>query len=360
MMYICLLAVLLLQVMLPSCSCAKKSNRMILRNTMKDFSKLHIKSNDYVRGNRADVSILHEIVIAIPQKNIEHLKELLLQVSDHRSDKYGKYLTYDEIGTLVSNHHATEEVQYWLEKNGATIKSICDHGEFITAEATIGVWENIFDTKFHEYNPVDKSNQQDSDGESSMNVYRKSIYRALSYSLPESVSQHVESIFRLTSIPPTAFTAPISAPLDNNVDSETIINHKKKSTDRPDRKRSDDKLNFKIAAVKSTSADSVVADSELLDAVAAGTFITPEIIRAMYNVTGDGNGFGSQAVYEAVGNTYVPSDLTYFQNYFGVQNTNVSQSYGETPNYSNCLHSSRFKIIYLIRRNVYNLSCCNP
>lgn len=359
------------------CHSTKKTNKMILRNSMEDFSKLHIKATDYIKGNRANPDILHEIIISIPQKNQETLVKLLHEVSDHTSPKYGNYLSFDEIGELVSNPQSTAAVQNWLESNDVSVVSVTDHGEYITAVATIGVWEKLFDAKFHEFQHSDSSTFHSESDSGKSNIIRPKqniLYRALSYSLPENMNNHVESIFRLTSVPPIVFNSPVMAPLDENalkgylknisafvdisnpdqtasisipIDPDLLESKVKRQlryTKAPVTSKitpSEPEIPLSLSSTSennSTSTDSVqiIPLDDSMDSIKFGTAVFPEILKVMYNITGNGDNVGSQAIYETVGNTFLPSDLPMFQNYFGVQNVNVSNYYGDPPDSTVC------------------------
>uniref|UniRef100_A0A8B9KFI0 Tripeptidyl-peptidase 1 n=1 Tax=Astyanax mexicanus TaxID=7994 RepID=A0A8B9KFI0_ASTMX len=62
-----------------------------------------------------------ELTFALKQQNIERLKEQLELVSDPDSQQYGKFLSLEEVSSLVGPSPLTEKVvQNWLQSHGVT------------------------------------------------------------------------------------------------------------------------------------------------------------------------------------------------------------------------------------------------
>lgn len=119
-------------------------------------SSLFRLRDDFVRGNAADTSIVHEVIIAVKQKNLDAIEKTLYEVSDPTNPKYGKFLTRAQIGELTENREATLQIQAYLAANGATIVKTTPFGEYITAKAPIGVWQTLFATTFYDFEHVEK------------------------------------------------------------------------------------------------------------------------------------------------------------------------------------------------------------
>lgn len=297
--------------------------KLLLRGTIKENSRY------YKRSMRSDPNTLHEIVIAIPQNNIDKLTELLEEVSNVNSPYYGAYLNYLEIGQLTSNMESTDLVLTWLDMNEVNVVSVTDHGEYITAVACIHIWERLFNTKFHQYEFVKQNHKR-------LDLHVEPlplINRALSCFLPEKLNNHITSIFNLFTIPPVMFSTSNKEPINPGT-------------------------GFSVGSV----IDPIVHENAFLnkDVLNSGMYVYPEILQGMYNISGDGNGFGSQAVYEALGNTYAPSDLTYFQEYFNLTVQNVSNVFGILPNdnicHSNLTHEYVLSNCYAVVNNLFFLS----
>jgi len=166
------------------CTLVGKSSGFVQMATHDSYSKL--REAKYVKDKRADRSNTHKVIFAVRQRNMEVVKEMLLQVSDPSSEQYGKYLSRDEIGNLTSNKEATLEVLKHLKHIGAKVVSTSIHGEYISAEAPIGVWEATFDTIFHSFNHTQSG---------------QSVLRAEQYSLPNKLVEHVSAVFHTVQFP---------------------------------------------------------------------------------------------------------------------------------------------------------------
>jgi hypothetical protein len=64
----------------------------------------------------------HELVFAVHQLNIDVLERELLERSTPGSPKYQKWLTFDQVGKLVTNQAAFEAVKTWLTVNNIEVK----------------------------------------------------------------------------------------------------------------------------------------------------------------------------------------------------------------------------------------------
>ena len=93
---------------------------------------------------------VHEIVFAIPQQGLEQIEKILHEVSDPKSESYGAYLTFEEVGKIVSNPEATAAVKTWLEQSGVDRVSPTVHGEYITAAAPMDKWNELLHADFQQ------------------------------------------------------------------------------------------------------------------------------------------------------------------------------------------------------------------
>jgi len=80
------------------------------------------------------------LTFAVKQRNVKLLEEVLLQVSDPSSPRYGQHLSMEQVHRLVAP--AAESVQAvlsWLQSAGVNV-SECKHSpnsDFITATVTV-------------------------------------------------------------------------------------------------------------------------------------------------------------------------------------------------------------------------------
>jgi hypothetical protein len=112
-----------------------KSNSHFFKETAAGLSL----RSDLVKENRVSPDVMHKVVFAIKQKNIDELTRILEDVSDPSSLNYGKHKTRQEITDLTSNPTSRTEVLAFLTLSGATYLSETVSGEYITASAPIKV-----------------------------------------------------------------------------------------------------------------------------------------------------------------------------------------------------------------------------
>lgn len=244
---------------------------MILRERM----NLQVR-NDYKIIGDAELSHIHEIMISIHQENIKQIENLLNIISNITDSKYTNYLSFEDIGNMIHNKIASEEVISWLIKNNAEIVDVTQYGEFITTRASISTWQTLFNTTFYMFQSKNKM-------VSSSSSPIQTIIRAMSYSLPIHIDQHIYTILNMVNFPP------IMIPL-HQVQYIGVLN-------------------------QSNSQQYEFYDQypELIDKT-----VTPAFIKSIYNIAATGNGFGSQGIYSGNGFGYSKSDLKRFQSFFKV------------------------------------------
>jgi subtilase family serine protease len=66
----------------------------------------------------------HELVFAVHQLNVDVLERELLERSTPGSPKYQKWLTFDQVGKLVTNQAAFEAVKTWLTLNNIEVVTV--------------------------------------------------------------------------------------------------------------------------------------------------------------------------------------------------------------------------------------------
>eukprot|EP00981_Chlorochromonas_danica_P014871 scaffold9318_cov183-Ochromonas_danica.AAC.1 len=97
---------------------------------------------------------LHRVIFAIKQQNIESLKTLLHEVSDINHPNYGRHLSRQAVGEFTQNPLATSVLLDYLDRFNCQITHRSLYDEYIEVEASISVWEEVFDTRFHAYLPA--------------------------------------------------------------------------------------------------------------------------------------------------------------------------------------------------------------
>ena len=153
-----------------------------------------IPRDTFRQVSRADATAKHELVFAVPQMNLSLIESMLMERSSPDNALYQQWLSFDEIGSLVRNTASAEAVRNWLMLCDVDITWISRHSTYIKAVATIGEWEKMLDTIFYEWEDVSKRG--------SFTKKDRMIHRALSFSLPIYIKDHVSAVFNTVQTPP--------------------------------------------------------------------------------------------------------------------------------------------------------------
>jgi len=130
----------------------------------------------------------HDIVFAVRQ-NVEILERELLEVSTPGNPRFRQHLTFEEVGALAQSRPRSDRVKQWVDENvaGARIIKQSPRGEYIRVRATVGSWEKVLNTSFHNWNSQ---------------VLGRNTLRCESYSLPSTISDDVHSLLGAADFPP--------------------------------------------------------------------------------------------------------------------------------------------------------------
>ena len=151
----------------------------------------YLRRPDLSLKGRALPTALHDCIFAIKLRNIDKIEEILDEVSDSTSPRYGQHLSRREVGALTENRAGSTAVRDFLRGQNIEIIEETVYGEYITARAPIRSWENIFSSEFYEVSRgVDDSGNR-----------RPAVARALSYFIPESLQEHVDTVFNTVQMP---------------------------------------------------------------------------------------------------------------------------------------------------------------
>lgn len=247
-----------------------------LQTTMMEKSLYHLR-DDYKLGAKAPVETYHEVVFSVKQKNLDKLESLFYEVSDPQNkEKYGKFLSRKEVAALTANEEAAAAVTKFLLENGLTITKKSPYGEYISARGRVGQLEKLFNTQFFSFqseNPKDKP-----------------VVRALEYSLPVELVEHVSTVFNTVHLPPRT-------PLR--------LSPVLKSENKPGK---------------------------------AGS-INPALLNSYYHIitTNVGPSLASQSLFESLGQYYSPADLAQFEKEQGVPQQSVAYDIGGYESDDECV-----------------------
>ena len=144
----------------------------------------HVASGRGMRGwtpfKPSDPNQMLELVFAVKQTNLNFLEEILLEVSDPTSERYGKHLSNRAVHQLVAplpEHVKT--VMEFLKLHNVEPEALTMNSDFIGAKVPVSVAEQILDCEYYEYKHIA--------GGSNVN-------RCDQYSLPEDVAEAVDFV----------------------------------------------------------------------------------------------------------------------------------------------------------------------
>jgi tripeptidyl-peptidase-1 len=218
-----------------------------------------------VKGARASAHQKHRVEIFIKQRNMDKLHDVLMRVSDPSHADYGKHWSRDEIFAMTGNAGGSREVSRYLEAHGARVVGRAAYEESLTVEASIGVWEKLLATEFHEFHHEDWS------------VTGEKMVRSLEYSLPSELHEHVEHVFHVSDFPPKVHGDPV------------------------------------IQNVRSP-----MSYTSPLGTIYNG-YVTPAFLNQLYNIASNtGSALTKQAIFASLGQYFSPNDLSRFQSLMGI------------------------------------------
>ncbi|MCJ8736976.1 hypothetical protein PDJAM_G00018590 [Pangasius djambal] len=121
-----------------------------------------------------------ELTFALRQQNVDRLEKLLQLVSDPDSQQYGKFLTLEEVASLIRPSQLTEKAVWtWLQGHGIRNCRTVLTRDFLQCTMTAKVAETLLPgTEFHRYKRGDQT------------VMRSSSH----YSVHEDVSEHLDFV----------------------------------------------------------------------------------------------------------------------------------------------------------------------
>jgi tripeptidyl-peptidase I len=145
--------------------------------------------SDLLWSDRVHGATIHEVVFVIRQRNMEELTGLLHDVSNPDSPNYGQHLTQEKVTSMTINPESRDVVLSYLTSVGSKVKSVTRGGDFIIAEASVAVWEEVFKAEFFTLQQTLPSGQT------------HEVIRADGYSIPSELHTHVESVLNILEIP---------------------------------------------------------------------------------------------------------------------------------------------------------------
>jgi len=166
------------------------NTRKHVRNVTESTSSLRKaapRHGGWKKMDRAPSDMLHKVLFAVKEQNMDQLEELLLDRSSPHSPNYGKWLSGDEVRQLTMNKKAVQKVTQSLVQAGAQILRTSLGGEFVTAVATIQIWEQLLQCEFYLH---ERSGQEGT------------YIAADAYSVPSHLRGHLQGALRVLEVSP--------------------------------------------------------------------------------------------------------------------------------------------------------------
>jgi hypothetical protein len=119
-----------------------------------------------------------------------------------------KHYTRDEVASITANPEGTAAVVDFMESHRTMIHTYDTgpHGEYIRAKATLGTWKEILQADFREFDIF--QDVISPDGLTKDTKLINTVNRALSYSLPRFLADHVETVHNTVQILPRRSLSP--------------------------------------------------------------------------------------------------------------------------------------------------------
>lgn len=130
---------------------------------------------------------IHSVVVGVKQLNLDKIEKILHEVSDPFSSQYGNHMSRDEVGKLTLNTEALHILKEYFAIHDISITQETLYGEYITVEAPVSKFEQIFSTKFYNFHHKDDTSI--------------SVIRALDFTIHDSILPHVSAVFNVVGFP---------------------------------------------------------------------------------------------------------------------------------------------------------------
>ncbi|KAI4141846.1 MAG: hypothetical protein LQ340_007523 [Diploschistes diacapsis] len=251
--------------------------------------KREVTSSRWVKRDRLPSDARLPIRIGLSQSNLDQAHKYLMDVSDPKSKNYAKHWTQEEvIAKFAPSKEAVEATREWLVKSGISGHRIShsDNRGWLAFDATTKEMEDLLDTEFHAYDHETQGSTVGCD----------------EYSLPNHVRRHVDFVSPGIKLAPSGGSAKRNAKRNEK---RGVRQNLRKDTGR------------KGSASYSVSP---IPNSNTTDLSTCDKIITPECIRALYDVppANLSDPSNSMGIFET-GAAYAQKDMDLFYSRYAPQ-----------------------------------------
>ena len=174
---------------------------------------------DFAKRNRCAGYLTHEVFIAVKQKNLDILEEEVLQRSTPGSPLYQQLMTRSEVDAMKSNPEGGDAVAQFLIEHNVEITWSSRNKDYMKATATIAHWEHMLNTEFYMWEDL-----KDGDETNGVVGIPYHVPRAMRYSIPSEISEHIHAFTGVTNLPPPLSPGNIRSKNPIVVDTSTSVN----------------------------------------------------------------------------------------------------------------------------------------
>jgi tripeptidyl-peptidase-1 len=270
---------------------------------------------------RAPSAHMHDVIFAVRQNNLKKVSELLLDISDPSSDRYGNYLTREEVGALTSNPSGRDALLKYLRDFGVTVISETLYGEYIVARAPVSMWEGIFGTTFNMYVQHDHETGRE-----------LIVVRTEQYSLPRSLLEHVDAVFNTVQ-------QAISPSISQLRKAKRTLSEATEETTTEGPEKVENTLTQKTRRALAADATKKRMKEQRIRPPLITAVTNPDVLARGYNIPSlEGNPLATQAVFESGNQSFSPVDLYAFQDMFGMPRQDVADDVNGHVHNSACAY----------------------
>jgi hypothetical protein len=140
-------------------------------------------SDIYMKTHRARSDEVFDIVFVMQRGNMKEVPSIQRYLSNPSQSGLTVSLLRENLESARENLESSGRAVSYLNLNGATITSVWQDSEYVTARAPMIVWEKMFHCEFYSFL------RSDSDG-NDVKVTRTEKYR-----IPDELKEHVRSVF---------------------------------------------------------------------------------------------------------------------------------------------------------------------
>jgi subtilase family serine protease len=262
----------------------------------------NVREDYYVKNNLGNYCLdigpapsdqMHSVTFAVKHKDSKEMDRILSEISSPINERYGKYLTNDEVAELTVEKESVLFIQSYLQNvKEVTVKKQSLYGEYITVEASVSVWNEIFRTDMRTFRNKDSPTE--------------TATRAYSYYLPRELADHISGVFHLIDDP---FAVRKISPKRSEISGKEIQQLIESNKD---------KMNTLVNGIGSESRSPAIIG-----------YTYPQLLWNHYSMfTNEGNINTKQAVFATADQSYSDYDLATFQHYFNLPFDKVRKNVG--------------------------------